>query len=306
MADLLIWMVKLWNVMINQFIAMVSWDFSDFSQTLYESAVIVNQALVPVGEALCLIMFLMGLAKSLENAPEIRPVFIIKHFGRLIGAYVCVELSVRFMMWFWKVGIGLVQLVSDIDAASPLIDEQEAETIGASITALLEFDTTGFNLLTAPYVIVERVMDFINGMIPFAAFALLSFLIVGVIAIALYIYILARFMKILITLALAPIGISFFAGEPTSRTGMVFIKSYMGDCLFGCVLAVILKIYGVMMATDIFQMGNGNNVLTLLSGTGVAMQSELWQYVFQLLIKTILFAVMVFGTRSFIKNKFEM
>ena len=142
--------------------------------------------------------------------------------------------------------------------------------------------------------------------LPCMIFCILTFLIVGVLALVLYIYLIARFMKILITLAIAPIGISFFAGEPTSRTGFVFMKSYIGDCLFGCILAIILKIYGAMMTTDIFQAGGANNVIGLVAAGAVINNSEIWQYCLQLLLKTILFTIMIFSTRTFIRNKFEM
>ena len=85
--------IQVFEYFINEVQAMLSWDFANFSDTIIGVSEKLHAAIVPVGEAFCLIFFLVGLAKELEHVQEIRPSFLVKNFLRLFVVYILVELS---------------------------------------------------------------------------------------------------------------------------------------------------------------------------------------------------------------------
>ena len=57
-----------------------------------------------------------------------------------------------------------------------------------------------------------------------------------------------RVLTLLYT-AIAPIPISSFAGEPTQSIGKNFIRSYVGVCLEGAIIALVCIIYSAYAAS---------------------------------------------------------
>ena len=58
-----------------------------------------------------------------------------------------------------------------------------------------------------------------------------------------------RMFKIYMYTAIAPIPISSFAGEPTQSIGKNFIRSYIGVCLEGAIIALACIIFSAYAAS---------------------------------------------------------
>ena len=59
----------------------------------------------------------------------------------------------------------------------------------------------------------------------------------------------ARFFRLYMYTALAPIPLSTFAGESTANTGKAFIKSYLGVCLEGTVIVLSCMIFAAFTSS---------------------------------------------------------
>ena len=60
----------------------------------------------------------------------------------------------------------------------------------------------------------------------------------------------ARFFRIYLYVALAPLALSAFGGELTSRHGRTFVQSLCGVCLEAAVIALACIIFSAMTSTS--------------------------------------------------------
>ena len=58
-----------------------------------------------------------------------------------------------------------------------------------------------------------------------------------------------RFFKLYLYLAIAPIPLSTFAGEPTKQVGKSFIKSFCAVCLEGAIIVLACIIFSLFAST---------------------------------------------------------
>ena len=86
--------------------------------------------------------------------------------------------------------------------------------------------------------------DFLNS-IPLWIVAILGRLGVVVITFVLILTVYGRFFKIFTYIAIAPIPLSTFAGEPTQNVGRSFLKSFAGACLQGAIIVVACVIFSL-------------------------------------------------------------
>ena len=284
----------LWNSMVDLVNGYLTLDItSGVWQDIYTIVKSISGFCVAAGEAFCCIMFIIGLVKGFEQAPEMRVILVIKPLARFILAFAAVHYSMDIMMWFWKVGIGII---TGINGKAGYVTSQLLID-SSSYSGLQDYFSNSANGWDFLFNMGEVIIDLILGVIPGLVMLLVTVMGLAIVGSALYIYLTARILKVMATMAIAPLGICCFAGEATSHIGFQYLKSFAGDCVSGALIAVIMIIFSIFMETDIW---DGVDF-----GVGTA-GLDMWVMLLQLLIKVILFAVLVIGSRSLIKEKFGM
>lgn len=189
--------------------------------TIWNAIVSVNGALKAVGYALLVLFFLIGVMKTCGSIAEVkRPEHALKLFLRFILAKGVIDNGLEIMEVLIEVVQGILQTILGSHVIS-------------STTAIAP------ELVTA----IEN-CDFLDS-IPLWIVAILGRLGMVVITIVLILTVYGRFFKIFIYIALAPVPLSTFAGEPTQNVGRSFLKSFAGACLQGAIIVVACVIFSL-------------------------------------------------------------
>ena len=189
--------------------------------TIWNAIVSVNGALKAVGYALLVLFFLIGVMKTCGSIAEVkRPEHALKLFLRFILAKGVIDNGLEIMEVLIEVVQGILQTILG------------SHVISGTTTIAPE-------LVTA----IEN-CDFIHS-IPLWIVAILGHLGMVVITIVLILTVYGRFFKIFIYIALAPVPLSTFAGEPTQNVGRSFLKSFAGACLQGAIIVVACVIFSL-------------------------------------------------------------
>ena len=168
-----------------------------------------NGALKAVGYALLVLFFLIGVMKTCGSIAEVkRPEHALKLFLRFILAKGVIDNGLEIMEVLIEVVQGILQTILGSHVISG------ATTIAPEMVTAIEN------------------CDFLNS-IPLWIVAILGRLGVVVITFVLILTVYGRFFKIFTYIAIAPIPLSTFAGEPTQNVGRSFLKSFAGACLQG-------------------------------------------------------------------------
>lgn len=189
--------------------------------TIWNAIVSVNGALKAVGYALLVLFFLIGVMKTCGSIAEVkRPEHALKLFLRFILAKGVIDNGLEIM----EVLIEVVQGILETILGSHVISG--ATTIAPEMVTAIEN------------------CDFLNS-IPLWIVAILGRLGVVVITFVLILTVYGRFFKIFTYIAIAPIPLSTFAGEPTQNVGRSFLKSFAGACLQGAIIVVACVIFSL-------------------------------------------------------------
>ena len=142
-------------------------------------------------------------------------------------------------------------------------------SIGYGITMQVMTKTS---LLNSPTSLPGSIVDAINNLgffeqIPLWAVTLLGSLFITVLSFILILTVYGRFFKIYMYMALSPIPLSSFAGQPSDQIGKSFIKSFAGVCLEGAVIILSCVIFSVFASS-------GPSV-----DTGAEAVTMVWKYV---------------------------
>ena len=188
--------------------------------------------LTGIGVGLLVLFFLIGVVKTSSTYTEVkRPEIIAKLFVRFALAKLAItngkELLVN-LIDFTQAVIGTsLREVTDramhyAGATSPTELTLPGEVVSAVHDGLGFWNSIGLWLLT-----------FIGGLLVIA----LSFIML------LTIY--GRFFKIYMYIAMSPLMMSTFAGEPTQNVGKGFLKNFIAVCMEGLVILLAFAIFTV-------------------------------------------------------------
>ena len=114
-------------------------------------------------------------------------------------------------------------------------------------------DASGLSALadtTLPSEMVTIIEDvgFLES-IPLWAVTLIGSLFITVLSFIIIMSVYARFFKIYMYTAIAPVPLAAFAGQPTEQIGKSFIKSYAAVCLEGAIILLACIIFSVFAAS---------------------------------------------------------
>lgn len=180
-----------------------------------------------IAYALLVLFFVVGVARTTTNFNEIkRPEQALKLFLRFAIAKGVVTYSMDILLAIFKIIQGIINNI--------------AGHMGNILT----------QGVTLPDVIQQKILEcgFFES-IPLWIVGLISCLLVWVLSFVMILTVYSRFFQLYMYTALAPIPLSTFAGEGTSRVGWQFLKSYAGVCLQGAIIVLACIIYSAFAAS---------------------------------------------------------
>ena len=143
-----------------------------------------------------------------------------------------------------------------------------------------------------PAEIVEKIESV--GMlesIPLWIVTLLGSLLITVLSFIMILTVYGRMFKLYMYTAIAPIPISAFAGEPTQSVGLNFIRSYIGVCLEGAVIALACIIFSVFAASP-----------PAIGDQGLSAVTIVWDYVGELVFNLLVLVGAVKASDRIVKE----
>ncbi len=250
------WTFTLWNEKQEEIWDLIRLTPQEFKGgELWTLALTINDALQAIGYGLLVLFFAVSICKSTINFRDFRrPEQGLHFFIRFVLAKTAVTYGIDLMNAIFNICGGIVASIAaqmgDMTNAVSLPEELE--------TAISE---VGF-LASIPLWLVT--------IIGCLAIIVLSFVMI------LTVY--ARFFKLYMYTAFAPIPLSSFSGETTSFMGKAFLKSYVGVCLEGAVIVLACMIFSAF-ASD------GNVSLASPDSTAVVqVLSYLAETIFNMLV----------------------
>ena len=181
----------------------------------------IHGALIAIGLALLVLFFVVGVIKTCGSFTEVKkPEHAVKLFVRFAIAKGVVTYGLELMMALFEIVQGII---STIMKASGLGNNNE---------------------LILPDEMVEAIEDcgFFES-IPLWAVTLICSLVITILSFIIILSVYARFFKLYIYTAIAPVPLSTFAGEPTQQIGKSFLKSYAAVCLEGAIILLACIIF---------------------------------------------------------------
>lgn len=189
--------------------------------TIWNAIVTINGTLQAIGYGLLIVFFLVGVIKTCGSIAEVKkPEHALKLFIRFILAKAAIDSSLEILIALMNVAQGIMKTILGSNTIT------SASTIPPEIITAIED------------------CSFLDS-IPLWIVAFLGRLVVTVIAFVLILTAYGRFFKIYTYIALAPVPLSAFAGEPTQSIGKSFVKSFAGACLQGAIIAISCIIFSL-------------------------------------------------------------
>ena len=187
----------------------------------------IHGALMAIGLALLVLFFVVGVVKTCGSFAEVKkPEHALKLFIRFAIAKGVVTYGLELMMALFEIVQGMVSTI------------MKASGIGS------------FDKITLPKEMVSAIEDcgYFES-IPLWAVTLIGSLFITVLSFIIIMSVYARFFKIYMYTAIAPVPLAAFAGQPTEQIGKSFIKSYAAVCLEGAIILLACIIFSVFAAS---------------------------------------------------------
>lgn len=214
----------------------------------------VHGSLQAIGFGLLVLFFAAGVVKTCGSFAELRkPEHAAKVFIRFILAKALITYGLELMTALFSIAQGLVRTVM-----------QSAGFGGAQQTALPS------EMVTA----IEECGFFES--IPLWAVTLIGGLLITVLSFVMILTVYGRFFKLYLFVAIAPVPLSAFAGEPTQFMGKSFLKSYAAVCLEGVIIVLACIIFSVFAGSP------------PAIATGASPVTMVWKYVGELVFNMLI------------------
>lgn len=187
----------------------------------------IHGALQAIAIALLVLFFLVGVVKTCGTVAELKkPEHAVKLFIRFAIAKGVVTYGLELMLAIFSIVQGVIETI------------MRSAGVFSSEKAVL------------PKKMIEAIEDcgFFES-IPLWAVTLIGSLFITVLSFIIIMSVYARFFKIYMYTAIAPVPLAAFAGQPTEQIGKSFIKSYAAVCLEGAIILLACIIFSVFAAS---------------------------------------------------------
>ncbi len=187
----------------------------------------IHGALTATGLALLVLFFVVGVVKTCGSFAEVKkPEHALKLFVRFAIAKGVVTYGLELMMALFEIVQGMISMI------------MKASGLGKS------------DSMTLPKELIQAIEDcgFLDS-IPLWAVTLIGSLFITVLSFVIIMSVYARFFKLYLYTAIAPVPLASFAGQPTEQIGKSFMKSYAAVCLEGAIIVLACIIFSVFAAS---------------------------------------------------------
>ena len=243
--------LRIWNYVMDLILDLLTLSPERFSEDVYKITLNISGALTSIAYGLLGMFFVFGLFKSVSSYVEFkRPEVLFKALCRLAIVKGLITYGTELLVNIMNLGQSIIgQAASAI--TTPNIYFHFPDELATAIQ-----NETGGNWTT--YLI-------------YALISLIGTLIVISISFYLLLIVYSRYLKFYMYMAVSPIPLSTYAGEPTQQVGKQFIKNYAGVCLEAFIIYL-----AVMLGTF---MTKSTNWISINSFVGdIAIVRILWFY----------------------------
>ena len=261
--------LETWNGKLAELWQLITMSPQEFKGgRIWNVMVTVNGAVKAIGLALLVLFFVIGVTKTAGSLAEIkRPEHAIRLFIRFAIAKGLITYGMDLMTKAFTVGQGIMGSIMRSSGISAGEGSALPEEIVNSISEVTFIDS-----------------------IPLWAVTLIGGLAVTVLSFIMIMTVYGRFFRIYMFTALAPIPLATFAGEPTQRVGMSFVKSYAAVLLEGAVIVLACVIFSAFASSP----------PTVDAGAGAV--TQVWKYLGELAFNILILVFAIQGSDRIIRE----
>lgn len=252
--------IDIWNEKLVEIIGLLTTSPETFrGGGIWDAILTIHGAVQAIGLALLVLFFVVGMMKTMGSFAEMkRPEIVVKLFIRFILAKAAITYGLEIMMTFLDVVQGLISTI--------------LESVG--------FTSSSPTVLPPELITAIESVDFLNS-IPLWAVTLLGGLFITVLAFIMILSVYGRFFKIFLYVAIAPVPLSAFAGEPSQSIGKSFLKSFAAVCLEGAIIVLACIIFSLFASSP------------PVVDASVPVVTQVWGYVGELIFNLLVLVGMV-------------
>ena len=253
--DNLINAIQTWNEKMAEIWLLLTQSPETFKGgVIWEIIVKVHGAMLSIGLALLVLIFVFGIVKTCTNMNEIkRPEQAMKLFLRFAIARGLVVYGMDFMKAIFEIVQGIISSI---------------------------MTTVGVGTATET-VIPQEIIDAVENVgflesIPLWAVTLLGGIFITILSFVLILTVYGRFFKLYMYTAISPIPLAASAGESTQNVAYTFLKSYAGVCLEGAMIVLACIIFSAFASS------------APVVDTDASAVSMLWSYIGELIFNMLI------------------
>lgn len=217
-----------WNGKLGEIWTLITQSPQEFKGgKIWDVITIINGAMQAIGIALLVLFFVVGVVKTCSSLTEVKkPEHALKLFLRFAIAKGIVTYGLELMLGIFDIVQGIISTII------------KTSSITKGTGAVL------------PDVMIKAIEDcgFFES-IPLWAVTLIGGLIITVLSFIMIMTVYGRFFKLYLYVAMAPIPLSTFAGEPTQNIARSFLKSFCGVCLEGAIIVLACIIFSLFASS---------------------------------------------------------
>jgi len=248
--------IEAWNNTLNTIWQLLTAHPSEFRQgAVWRTMLSVNGALQSIGFALLVLFFLIGVVKTSGSFAEVKkPEHALKLFVRFVLAKAAISYGMDLLMALFSIVQGAIHAVVNVSGLSAASPAELPDEIRSAVNEVGFFAS-----------------------IPLWAVSLIGCLVIIALTFIVLLTVYGRFFKLFIYVAIAPIPLASFGGEPSSSIGKSFLKSYAAVCIEGIIIVISCVIFTLMAS------------VSPLPATGSAEAIPLmWSYIMQLVFNMLI------------------
>ena len=260
-----------WNEKLGEIWQLVSQSPQVFKGGgIWEVILTINGALKAIGYALLILFFAMSVFGGTMSFKDFKSwQTALRYFLRFVVAKAAVTYGMDILTAIFSIAGGTVNRMAD--------------SLGSMSSAMVTLPDT---IDTA-----VRNVGFFES-IPLWIVTLLGSLLIWALSLIMIFSVYGRFFRLYLLTALAPLPLSTFAGESSSRVGKAFLKSYAGVCLEGAVVIVCCVIFGAF-----------SNASTLgIPDPSLPAVTIVWNYIGEVVFNMLVLVGLIKGSDRIVKE----
>lgn len=265
--------LETWNDKLGEIWTILTQSPMDFKGgEIWDVVSNIHGALQAIGFALLVLFFVSGVVKTCGSFAEVkRPEQVFKLFVRFALSKAVITYGLDLMMSIFKIVQGVIRTIMN---TSGLGRVDEAVLPVQMITAIEE-------------------CGFLES-IPLWAVTIIGSLFITVLSFIMIMSVYGRFFKLYMYIAVAPVPLSTFAGEPTQNIGKSFLKSFCGVCLEGAIIILACVIFSVFASSP-----------PVVDGS-LEPATQVWKYIGELIFNMLVLVGTIKLSSSVVREMFGM